>query len=73
MLALWLGLEEILKLDNVKKSIDKNKPEMCFEWDPGIPGAKILGQTIAASFKALANSYSDYVKYREINQEDGME
>jgi uncharacterized protein YsxB (DUF464 family) len=70
MNALWLGLEGILELDNVKKIIDRNKPEMCFEWDPGIPEVRVLGQTIAASLKALADSYSDRVKYREINQED---
>jgi hypothetical protein len=70
MMALWLGLEEILKLDGVKKNIDRNKPEMCFEWDPGIPEVRVLGQTIAASLEALASSYSDRVKYREINQED---
>jgi hypothetical protein len=70
MLALWLGLEEILKLDNVKKTVDRNKPRMCFEWDPGVPEAGVLARTIAASLKALSNSYSDRVKYREINQED---
>ena len=70
MLALWLGLEEVLELGSVKKTVDRNKPEMCFEWDPGVPGAGVLGKTIAASLKALADSYSDRVKYREINQED---
>jgi uncharacterized protein YsxB (DUF464 family) len=70
MLALWVGLEEILELGGVKKNIDRNKPEMSFEWDPAVPEVKVLARTIAASLKALADSYSDRIKYREINQED---
>jgi hypothetical protein len=72
MQALRVGLEEILEIKNVKKTINRNKPAMCFEWDPGIPGVWILGRTVAMSLKAVADSYSGYVKYREINQEDRL-
>jgi uncharacterized protein YsxB (DUF464 family) len=70
MQALWLGLEEILELKNVKKTVDRDKPAMCFEWDPNVPEVQVLGRTIAMSLKAVADSYPGHVKYRECTQED---
>jgi len=66
MQALWIGLEDILKVENLRTERDKKIPRMGLAWNPDIPGTQILAGTIARSLKALAESYPGQVEYREI-------
>ena len=66
MQALWIGLEEILKVDDLRTVRDEETPRMGVAWDPDIPGTQIVARTIARSLEALGESYPDYVKYCEI-------
>ena len=66
MQALWVGLEEILKVDGLKTERDSEIPRMGLAWDPSIHGTQLLSRTIARSLEAIGESYPDYVKYREI-------
>ena len=66
MQALWIGLDEILKIRDLRTERDKKIPRMGLEWDPDIPETQIVAKTIARSLESLGESYPDYVKYREI-------
>ena len=66
MQALWIGLEEILKVSDLSAERDGEIPRMALAWDPDIHGTQLLARTIARSLEAIGESYPDYVEYREI-------
>ena len=68
MQALWIGLEEVLKVGNLKTERDSRKPKMSLEWDPEIQGTQIIARTIAKSLAAVAASYPEHVKYSETEE-----
>ena len=66
MQALWIGLEEILKVGDLKTERDSEIPRIGLAWDPDIHGTQLLSRTIARSLEAIGKSYPDHVEYREI-------
>jgi hypothetical protein len=68
MQALWIGLEDVLEVRNLKTERDSRKPKMSLEWDPEIPGVQIIAGTIAKSLAAVAASYPGHVKYIETEE-----
>ena len=66
MQALEIGLEEILKVRDLRKERDGKIPRISLAWDPDIPEAQIIARTVARSLEAIGESYPGYVKYSEI-------
>ena len=66
MQALWIGLDEILKVENLRKERDGKIPRIGLAWDPETPETQVVARTIARSLEELAESHPKYVKYREI-------
>ena len=66
MQALWIGLDEILKVGNLRTERDREIPRMGLAWDSDNPGTQVLARTIARSLESLGESYPGHVKYREI-------
>ena len=66
MQALWIGLDEILKIRDLRTERDSEIPRIGLAWDPDASGTQIVAGTIARSLEALGEAYPDYVEYREI-------
>ena len=66
MQALWIGLDEILKVGDLRAERDQEIPRISLAWDHNIPETQVVARTIARSLEALSKSYPGYVKYREI-------
>jgi len=65
MQALWIGLEEILKVDGLRTERDGEIPRIGLAWNPNIHGTQLLARTIARSLEAIGESYPGCVEYRE--------
>ena len=68
MQALWIGLDEILEVEDLRTERDEEIPRIGLAWDPDIPGTQIVAGTIARALEAMGESYPDYVDYREITE-----
>jgi len=69
MQALWIGLEEILKVRDLRTERDNEIPRIGLAWDPDIHGTQLLARTIARSLEAIGESYPGFVEYSEIIEE----
>ncbi|MDR1471066.1 MAG: ribosomal-processing cysteine protease Prp [Synergistaceae bacterium] len=67
--ALSVGLEDVLEMRGVRTVRRPEVPLMGFEWDDGTAEAQHIALTIAGSLRAVAESYPDYVAYRELDLE----
>jgi uncharacterized protein YsxB (DUF464 family) len=70
MQALWIGLEDVLKLENLKYSSDPDIPMIRLEWDSRDASAQQLAKTIILTIKGIAASYDDFVSVIEILEEE---
>jgi uncharacterized protein YsxB (DUF464 family) len=70
MQALWIGLEDVLKLDNLKYASDPDVPMILLEWDSRDVPAQYLARTIILTIKGVAASYEDFVGVVEISEEE---
>lgn len=61
MQALYVGLEDVLKLDTLTFTSDPLIPEISIDWEAGSDCSEQIAQTILLSLKAVANAYPDFV------------
>lgn len=66
MQALWVGLEDVLKLKCLDISSDPDIPSMRFTWDSAVVSAQIVARTVVLSIKAIADEYPEHVNVIEV-------
>lgn len=64
--ALWLGLEEVLKVEKLETASDPDIPRMSLFWDSGVEQAQLLAKTIFLSIRTIADDYPGYIKIDEV-------
>jgi uncharacterized protein YsxB (DUF464 family) len=64
--ALWLGLEDVIALNDLEAVSDPEIPLMRLEWESGAEAARILARTILLSIKTIADNYPGYVTVEEV-------
>jgi uncharacterized protein YsxB (DUF464 family) len=68
MQSLWIGLEEVIRAENLKLIREPEAPRMSLAWNPQNPGSQIIARTIARSLEEIAKSYPRHVKYDETEE-----
>ncbi len=64
--ALWLGLEDVIGVEDLKAVSNPEIPLMRLEWDSRIDSAQVLARTIFLSVRAIADDHPAYVKVNEV-------
>lgn len=68
MQALWIGLEDILEIDDLTIVSDPEIPLIGLSWEDTEREVQVLARTILAALKAIARDYPDYVKLEETDE-----
>jgi hypothetical protein len=65
MQCLWIGLEEVLRVENLRCIREPETPKISLGWDPKTPGTQPIARAVARSLEEMAKSYPAHVQYDE--------
>jgi hypothetical protein len=71
MQCLWIGLEEVLRAENLRCIREPETPKISLAWDPKSPGTQPIARAVARSLEEIAKSYPGHVKYEDKNGRQG--
>ena len=65
MQCLGIGLEEVLRVENLRCIREPEAPKISLKWDTKAPGIQPIARAVARSLEEIAKSYPEYVRYEE--------
>jgi uncharacterized protein YsxB (DUF464 family) len=68
MQCLWIGMEEVLRVENLRCIREPETPKISLRWDPKTPETGTIARAVARSLEEIAKAYPGYVRYDETEE-----